>query len=244
MKFIYIIFGWFLGILSTFVIDFIKNKNKRNELTNGILVELNDIRYRLACNVFLVASKSGTLNSEIALWLKKVFGEYKDTYDDKKLFDAIEHLATLSDEEIETEFSTLRIVTPPDMSNRFNEISLPFLNSRLGDLSLLDTKTQQNILDIKARLDLLNEEIRFYMYCFQKTWEISETENYDRVVSNSDISRAGIGRWSRQVADKISILINKESSGYITNMKRIINKNLYNRGIKLWAYIKKTTVAR
>jgi len=89
----YLLLGWLLGILSPLIIDRVKRHHQKEEFKKGLLVELEDVRYRLAGAVYLISYRFGIYNRDLLNWMHKISIDYND----QKKLEAIEKLMKLSD---------------------------------------------------------------------------------------------------------------------------------------------------
>ena len=205
----YLLLGWLLGILSPLIIDRVKRHHQKEEFKKGLLVELEDVRYRLAGAVYLISSRFGRYNRDLLNWMHKISTDYND----QKRLEAIEKLMKLSDKEIDALARTISYQHQQrELAFGLKKYSLPFLDSNLRSVSLLDIKLQRLVIEIRARLNLINEEIDLNRFYFEKTFDstLSE-ENYKIITKNLDENYRNISNQFRIAVDKLTYLTDKLS---------------------------------
>ncbi|GAH76864.1 unnamed protein product, partial [marine sediment metagenome] len=152
----FLLLGWLLGLISPLLVDEMKKYIKKKVIKTGVLTELKEIKFRLAAIVFSINSKYRMLDRELLNWLRPLIKESEGTYE-KKLLKQIERLVKLDDEQLKAIDEYTKPHTLSAMS--FKKYYLPFLDSKISDLSLFDIELQNKILEIRAQVNFFNENI-------------------------------------------------------------------------------------
>lgn len=204
MNFLSILFGWFLGVLSTLGYDRIKKYYEKEEFKNGVFTELKEIRSILAGIVFILSQRYGAFNRDLLNWIRDI--SIEDPYARPK-HETIEKMLKFTDEQIEA-LAKHEAKMAMVAGSVLKKCSLPFLDNNMNRLSLFGMGLQRLILQIRGRLTMLNQDIDSTQYYFQRTFDstlspenekiirINLTANYERIMENS-----------RDIADKITYVI-------------------------------------
>ena len=204
----YLLLGWILGLLSALIspilVDKIKKHFNKKEFKAGIFAELKELKYRLAVNVFQIISKYGTLDKDLLNWLRPLVEESKGTYS-KDSLDAIEKLLKFNDEHFKTlnEYAKLHALSAISLK----KYHLPFLDSKIGELSLFDMEFQNKIFEIRAQISFLNENIEQSQFFYEKTFDSTlNIENHKIINQNLRDSYQNISNNAKVIIDLISKL--------------------------------------
>lgn len=94
-------------------------------------------------------------------------------YNDKLL--RLKKLKTTPKEELET-MTEIQLYENMDKFLSFKKYDLPYLRSKINDISLLDENVQSNLLQLNFKLNLFNSEVEESKFHYQLTFssEVSE----------------------------------------------------------------------
>ena len=201
---LYIVLGWMLGLISPWVAELTQRPYKRSQIRKPILIELKDLKAKLASVALLVAMNRGTLNAELVTWFRRIAKEDADAF--KRLNDVSwEAFSRLNDDQVT---ALARAQTPAaNVKLNFKRYSVPFLDAHLSALNLFSVQFQALAHRIRGKLQILNQEIDVTWFYFQKTFEGSLSElNRSIIQGNHEASHDYIGRLSRQIIDDIDEL--------------------------------------
>ncbi len=203
--------GWLLGFLSFFGTEKLRRRMLRKEVKVGILSELREAAIRAGLSASLIYRDLGMLNRELLEWDQEVCSLDSDgLYVGEKVIEARKKLLELNDDQLSELAREVRSRRTSDALST-KKINLPFLQSKLGDLALLDIKFQARIHQIRAQVDILNEEIELGRFYFQKTFELrSDPDNLAVIKNNYDANLKNTANKSRHVANLILALIHEE----------------------------------
>jgi len=207
MNYTSLIIGWILGILGTvlgkLLIDSIKQLQKKEEIKKGLFTEFKGVRLRLAITTYQVCSILGTLNRDLLTWCFDILSEAEDTEATSEILPAMKELMKLDDEKIQAIISN-----QGKAALSLKKFFLPFLDSNINNLSLFDVKFQNFVLEIRAKLNLLNEEIDLSRFFYEKTFDSSlSPKNHQIINKNLDQLYQNVANIARLTADKITNLI-------------------------------------
>jgi hypothetical protein len=207
-KILLVLAGWFLGLLSPIIVDFIKRQQERQEIGTALATELQALRFRLLAMVYLIAHEKGIYDRQLLEWIQSTMAGYTGIHRDAALLNAVESLLKLTDQELSTIAALAR--KPEDSGLSLKKYSTPLLDSRISRLGVLDDLSRQFVFEIRTQLYLLNEEIDQYRFYFNQTFNSSiSPENYERIVKNIKEAYVNISNQARLTADRIGTLLSK-----------------------------------
>lgn len=201
-----IIIGWALGLLSPLIAEKAKLKKKKMQLLNAISIELHELRAKLACTSYLLG-KYAKFNREFLEWCFSILSDYKGTESVKNILNDIEKLLNLNDDQIESVRESTALRKSMGLSLKHYEI--PFTLSHAGELSILDIRTQNIILNIKFHIGSLNGEIDMAMKYHFMTYDSSiSEENHEILLEDIKRTYVYIQKQAMLVTDKIGEFLN------------------------------------
>ena len=160
MEILYITFGWLLGILGPNIVNRISNHYKKDALRRIINNELIDFKKRLSLLPFRIYYRYGKLDKKIFTWTKNQTQNFKEFEMSGDIKDDFEK--QIKDEEklkifLERYNSAHKKDKP---TFHFKKMLTSTIDSNLINLSLLDNKLLEKLLDVKFQFNVLNEEIQ------------------------------------------------------------------------------------
>ena len=88
--------------------------------------------------------------------------------------------------------------------------ALPFTESKIGSLTLLDTQLQKLVLDTRSQIEMLNSDIENADFYFKMTFDSNLAENNRRIVEVTlNEIYPQIARKSKLIVEAIENLISK-----------------------------------
>ena len=106
--------GWLLGLFGTIIIDAIRKRYQKEDIRTAIISELKEIQYRLACSVYLLNRRFGTINKQLLSWTSQILKSYSGAYSDGLVLEALERQLKLSDEQLEPSVPMIVRHFPPN----------------------------------------------------------------------------------------------------------------------------------
>lgn len=178
-EFLYILFGWTLGLLSPIITEIIKYKLAEKEIKKAIRSELCDFQYKMASVVFLINQRYGKLSKDLLKWLLPIFKNYKGLYPNTGIVSVIEQL--ISEREEQLQLINEEGKKESEMGLLVKKYYLSYTESKIVELSIFSEKYQAAILDIVNNLKIFNEDVEYARFFFNKTYESGiSPANYTR----------------------------------------------------------------
>lgn len=196
-----LLFGWFLGLVSSEINDWRKRIREAEDFRRGIENELDEAKIRLVMLAYKMAGRSKTINNEFLSWIRPHMENYHGNYPTDSISELLGALAELSDQQLQTLYDQKN---EQGRSMSVKVFSLPYLDSRISILSSLKNSVQKRIIEIRAQVGILNElidEARFY---HDKTFDSNlSPENHSIVQVNIEQCYNFIGNQARRLVDDI-----------------------------------------
>ncbi len=202
-KIIFVILGWLLGLLSPLIVLGIRNELRRKEIKKGIAAELIDARFRMASVVYITTIRFGNYNRELVKWLILVFEGYQGENPSENLLGLLKEQLKLDD----NQFSEIVVhgKADPGAGLSVKKYRLPYLESKIAELSLFPQQFQRLALEILANLHLYNEEIEEARFYFKLTFESGiSSENHERAFEGGSECYRNLGERAKIIVERIS----------------------------------------
>lgn len=203
----YVILGWLLGLLSPLIVERVSNERRRKEVQKGIMAELIDVKFRMASVVYITATRFGQYDRELINWLIPIFREYQGDSPKENLLKLLEKQAALDDKKLSEVIEYGK--ADPGAGLAVKKYKLPYLESKVAELSFFRQKFQRLALEILANLHLFNEEIDEARFYFKLTYDsgVSE-ENHARACEGSDQCYKNLGERAKILVERINSIEN------------------------------------
>lgn len=206
-------FGWFLGILSSFIVGYFRKKQKQAEVIGAIRIEVDELKRILVLTVYRLAAYQSENYRNLLLWALDNLKAYKGIFSNETPVQTFEKLLKLSDQELET-LSSYRKNETIGISAGMKTMEIPYVNNNLEHLKLLSTDDQRRILDIRRRLNIINQDIGQAKEFLHLTFTPAlTTDNSTRLSENIDVCFKSIATQCRELVQQISSLSLKSDLG-------------------------------
>jgi hypothetical protein len=201
-----VLLGWLLGLLGPLFIDKVRIQQRNAEIRRAVLAELIEVRNRLATTIYLIETRLGTFDRELLGWILPILVSYRGANRAPHVVDTIRQLLAARD----TELAALERQLQAAAAGAFDirKYSVRFLHSRLGDLVGFTEKAQALLADMRARIDLYNDEVDEAHHVFERTLETGATaENHAQAAESLIAGCAKLRNQARQIIDLINQII-------------------------------------
>ena len=142
--------------------------------------ELQELRYTVAFAAYLIQMDFGTIDRKYLEWFRSVVSSYPGTSEEDRVLRAVEMQLGLTDDQIAALAQHNRASSEGALSVK--KYALPLLDSRVGSLWELEESLQKHLLEVRANLDLFNDEVDQARYYFGLTFDESLGEENRRRV--------------------------------------------------------------
>ncbi len=185
MEVVYVILGWLFGLLGPSIVDRIKKSYTKKDLFGGIKTELSECQYSMVNYACRLGMRAGKYDREFLEWVLPYFEKYQgsEVESKKNLIKLIKTLLENEDEVLE------KIVTSDREEKKgyslsLKTIHLPFLMSKISELSLFCIELQKIIYEIISRLKLINEEIDSAIKYHYMTFDSAISDDNHDIIRN------------------------------------------------------------
>jgi hypothetical protein len=208
-----LIIGWILGILSNVINDRLKRKSSKRDVIIGIQSELTELQIHLSSVSLRSVCLSGEFNKEFFDWVKPYFlNSFKsaDSVIPKEMLNKIPDITKLEDETLFTLMKTALERAPNQNNNStftYQNISIPFIDSKITEISLLNVEVQQLLFVLKRDTNFLNNDIDQIWFFNSKTYNEPSEKNLAILNTNIFNLYSRIGRRSKTVVNNIDKIL-------------------------------------
>jgi hypothetical protein len=204
---IYILLGWFLGILGPGIVSRISSHYKKTALQKIVTEELKDVRKRLVFIPLRVYPAYGELNEERYLWVKKQTDSFVEFISDEeekvKLKESSEKCSV---ENLVKIFNSTKFSENPAF--HFKKIETSIMDSNQNNFGMFDGQFLTKILDIKFQIRVFNEEIQSVNEFLKMTFDAGITEiNHQIIKKEIKIKNYIISEKAILIVEKINQVI-------------------------------------
>ena len=207
--------GCAVGLITALVVHFLtisreerKEKrelsDKKNKIKQSVLLELKNLLVKLAMTCHTIQNHLGLGSKSTLRWVKTVYEKYREDYP-KGLLVTIEKLLQSPDAQFDI---AMKLIESKNTSLGLKTHALPFMESILEHLLVCDLKFQVDVLEIRAQVDILNEEIGDAIYYHRLTFDPSAMKTNENAIKGNIRDRYNhIQERCRIIADKIDKII-------------------------------------
>lgn len=202
---IYTLFGWVLGVLGTLILERLKRRRVKKDFVKSVCAQFKEVVPRLAGTYYSMKSNLGELDRDVLNWIKSVRSQGYQFLEDKTV-EGIDKFLELDDEQIRDLNQLIKQKTPKVSSLRKHNV--PLLQENISSISLLDSNLQHSLLDIRTKVNWLNEIVDQHNFFFEKTFDsgISD-ENWKIIDSNIRNGYEQLGKWCRRISELIMEIV-------------------------------------
>lgn len=196
--------GWIIGVFTTPVAEFVKDRRRQRQLAVAIHRELQELQYQLALVSFTTEIDFGDgFNRDYIIRTKQLISGYGGANVDPKMMENVDRFLKMTDDQIagyvaHSQAKNIGQVIPP--------FETRYLDSVMGDLRLFSRDFQTRLMSIRTDLGMLNFHIRTATEYERFTFTLTDAHNHKVVGDNNRKSLKAVARLGRRVAEKIEAL--------------------------------------
>lgn len=202
MELLYVILGWLFGLLSPSIINRISRSYSKKELLNGIKTEMKECQFRVLLVANLLGLRYGTYDKEYLSWSLPYLQNYQGAEKSENTIKAVTSFLEAKDEDIENMLALKRSMER-GLGLNLKRFPLPFLDSKMGEISSFRIELQNIIYEIRSRLQIINEEIDSAIVYFRMTFDSSISSENHRIIKTS------LAQKYVRLQDQLVILVKK-----------------------------------
>lgn len=202
---LFLVLGWLLGLLGGPITEAIGRLHRSKRLKRACYVELDELRYTMSADAVALHTRLGTLNHPLLEWCELIESEYDGPDKDPHKARLLETLTATSPEQLA---SAMAVEKAKSEGVHVKQHSVPFLESRLPDISILPVELQQALHQVRSQLDLFNQTAVLLERQLELTYSPGmNDENQARVRKNIAIYTEKLAERAKVVADAISYVM-------------------------------------
>ncbi|MCR4334767.1 MAG: hypothetical protein NUV47_03530 [Patescibacteria group bacterium] len=180
-----LVLGWLFGLLSPIIVDAIRNRRESIIIKKALISELQEFRYRLMLNVYIIESKHGKLDHEFFEWAQTILSRYTSINSSGSLLKAIGPLLKLTKDEMASYSEMAKQQRKSNSGISLKKHSLSILNTNMVVLARFDSIFQSQLLEVRTRMGFLNEIADEARYYYKLSFQNGITsENYEIANTN------------------------------------------------------------
>lgn len=205
-KILFLFLGWLLGLLSPIIVDTIKRRRELKEFKKALITELREVQFRLMATVYLVATHMGKYDRNLLEWIRPIAERYTGINRIDRIFENVQKHLALTDDQLN--IISERMAQDQNRGLNFKKYVVPLLDSKISHLHVFDQESQNVLLEIKTRLNLIHEDIDQYRFYFNQTFNSSlSSGNLELIRGNIRDSYENISQQARITADLIQRIL-------------------------------------
>lgn len=203
-KLVLIVFGWLLGLLSPVIVDTIKTRRENKLGRVAIRSELRDVAHKIALAAHAIHMRNGTVNRAHLEWLKGHLERYPVLSSLESLMEYLRCQLAFTDEQLIEHVR--QTAEEPGKSLVLQKYPVPILDTRVSALWTFDTTVQRRLLDLRARLELLDDLVDRSRKYSDMTFTRLEGGNHDRVIENMEQTYVEYAKSAKRIVDLVEQL--------------------------------------
>jgi hypothetical protein len=200
---LFLILGWLFGLLSPAIVDEIRRRRQVSQIKASVLVELTEVRLKLAADAFSIFVHFGTWDRPMLEWFKSIFDLYSGSYADPKFIKATNEMLSCPDSDLSVIINHFK--SPPHKALSIRSYFTPVMDSQVANFVIFNVDTQNLLTEIRTQLTFMNEIVEQAQFFYQKTFDSGVSEKNGEIIKNNlNEAYQKLGEKALSVADLIS----------------------------------------
>lgn len=200
---LFLLVGWLLGLAAPLIVDRIRERRQAAQIRSSIMMELAELRYKLGLTVYGLSVSIGAWDRSLLEWLKSILQNYSGVRAEAHIAEAIDKLLARSDKDLAA--AADRGKAAPIGAVGLRKYNTPFIDGHIGALAMLPSDFQNLLIEVKAQIAILNEQVDDARFFYRKTFDSDiSPENYGVVEQNLKGTYADVCQKARNIADLVS----------------------------------------
>ena len=202
--------GWFLGLMSSIVIDWHKQRLLVSEFQKAMAIELRHLRFRVALNAFMDASATNSLNRTVVKTIKPALLDPQGVQIDPEGLKAMRTVLEYDDEEL-TQYCALTDLNTAGKGQARSKESIHFVDSHRINFGKLNVELQEKLFRLIRLIDIYNDSVVFFDKMFDVTFQPGQTVNHDIAKGNIEDRRKALVKPEVEIVELSTDIINMTS---------------------------------
>lgn len=202
-QFIYIAFGWLLGLLAPAIVEKIRQRYRTKSLKAAMAAELHELQYLMALVSYKLNDYSGLLTDEFLGWLDVILQNYKGDEPAESMRQLLPRLREVSAAD---RYATSYPRGDEGRGVGLIEYNLPLLSAHVNELLIMPLDFQTWALRITKKLDMLNQRSVHLQKKLDETFNPAlSAQNHDNLVADLKAGYKDVATQAKKIADLISL---------------------------------------
>ena len=202
MEFLYIAFGWLLGLLGGYATEVVRRRRRSALFRETVLFELFDLQIRLVLVYYNFGLKRGKLSLRDFDWINKTLLDYEGPLLDEALKKLVAKAPKISDEELSAVLKS--VARPEQVRSAVKKYSLPCLQSVSDTLHYMKPSVVRELHEILNQINIYNELVDEHRAFFSKTFESGlSKQNYKILEANLSTTEQQLTHAAKTLAERI-----------------------------------------
>jgi hypothetical protein len=199
-----IILGWALGVGSTWLSDWRKDKKRARAIQAAISREFRETAHRMLAATYLLSERHGPFDRQVLTWMESQLIRYEGPNPTDGIRGGITaHLARTDQELAAAAQRYQQTMGPMFMPSE----SAPYTTSVAGELHDLEPDYAVRVLDILSHIRIWNEKAEHNRHFSRLTYDSGlSAENHQLARSNVDYSERDLLVRAKILIERISAL--------------------------------------
>ena len=201
-----LILGWLFVLLSPVIGHAIQKRYREKEIRQSIIAEFSELRPRIATAAYKCESRFGTYDRTLDDWLISILEKHKGRTEIDSCLSNLKEVAALDDPAF-LEHAKRQKARPYEGLG-VKKYRVPYLDSNIGELGIFDERSRSAILEVRAQLEMFNEEIDEARLYQKMTFDLRDSEiNHPIACQLAQNSYKSLGQRAKQIADRIEPIL-------------------------------------
>lgn len=197
-----LLIGWLLGLLAPAIVDGVRRRRESRLVRVALATELHELRLRIAVASYYVQIRFGQVDRHFLTWIRSILERYPESESAQRIASIVKEQLLLSDGQIAALAEHHK--AGPEGGLAIKKYAAPLLDTRVASLWELDRGVQRALMDVRANLALLDDDVDQARFYFNLTFEHSDKEKRERIDTNLRNAYQNMANRARVVADKIT----------------------------------------
>lgn len=199
-----LLLGWLLGTLNPSIIRRIENGDRRKKIRSALKIELKELCHVMAAVVYIIALRFGNYDRALVEWLIPILENYEGENPSENTLHLLKKQQELDDIEFAKFVALGKANTEAGLSVK--KYNLPYLELKVGELSLFSEQFQRLVLNVLADLHSFNATVEEAKSYLKLTFEPISEENRAIASENLKTSYQNIEERARIIIERIKKL--------------------------------------
>ena len=180
----FLFFGWLLGLVTLWITERLRRRNRKQDLMTSVTGELADLQYVMASVAFLLRGYMAERSDKLLDWLIPIIRGYDGP---SKTPGMVERLLKFREFPEEQRREADLATHQQGVGFGLSKYDLPFLTAQSAELSICPLDFQRGVSWVKCQLDYFNQRVDYLRSQDEKTFDTTIIGN-NRVAIETNLA--------------------------------------------------------